>query len=302
MTRADREAKKRELRKAIARITRDGFGRFVRIERLKACSEGDDCELEEARDWQSKYRQTDAALETIEEFIASTDPDMVQAGREIFLDFRRDMRGDAGEVERREQVSDRLRSREEASLLRQDYEAEVAGKPIAAFVDTREVDAVDLTGLEPIDAKRLALRLAEWNPNAKKVYKWRGPAGGKQKRYLNPSVSVIDLNDPIVREIGLDDDIWPVVREKHIPVHYEANYVSRNAQRAQERREEKKREAAAVKPEPVLEQQDGKAAKRLSSEELARQARVAKQAQSEQNGLGMTAEYSLGGGKQGGIF
>lgn len=205
LTEAERAAKREQLRVSLARLTRDGFGRFVRIENLRTC-DGGDCGLEHAADWPRKFQSIDAALETVQELVESDDPEVRAIGVEVFLAFRQTMRDDAAEIERRQDAGD-------DSLLRQEVEKAMLATP--AWVESREIEAVDLTGLEARDAQRLALKLATWNPAAAKIYRWRDG-----KRYLHPGVVRMNLNDETIRDLGLDADVWRVVRELHIPVTY----------------------------------------------------------------------------------
>lgn len=205
LTEAERAAKREQLRVSLARLTRDGFGRFVRIENLRTC-DGGDCGLEHAADWPRKFQSIDAALETVQELVESDDPEVRAIGVEVFLAFRQTMRDDAAEIEEREAAGDR-------SLLREEFERHMASTP--AWVESREIEAVDLTGLDARDAQRLALKLTTWNPAASKVYKWRDG-----RRYLHPGVVRLNLNDETIRDLGLDADVWRVVHELHIPVQY----------------------------------------------------------------------------------
>lgn len=79
-----------------------------------------------------------------------------------------------------------------------------------AFVETVDVDVLDLTGLEPGLARELALKLARWNGGGR-VYSRR--AG---RRYLNRTVRRIDLNDPTVRALPNYDDLLAVISERGI--------------------------------------------------------------------------------------
>lgn len=81
---------------------------------------------------------------------------------------------------------------------------------VPAFVETAEVDVLDLTGLEPKLAQVLALKLARWNPGGR-VYNRRGG-----RRYLHGKVRRIDLNDPTVQSLPNYDDLVAVVRERGV--------------------------------------------------------------------------------------
>lgn len=79
-----------------------------------------------------------------------------------------------------------------------------------AFIETVDVDVLDLTGLEPGLARELALKLARWNGGGK-VYARRGG-----RRYLSRTVRRIDLNDPTVQALPNYDDLRAVVSERRI--------------------------------------------------------------------------------------
>jgi hypothetical protein len=64
---------------------------------------------------------------------------------------------------------------------------------VPAFVETAEVDVLDLTDLEADHARTLALKLARWNGGGGKVYSYRNG-----RRYLNRGIRRIDLNDATV--------------------------------------------------------------------------------------------------------
>jgi len=79
-----------------------------------------------------------------------------------------------------------------------------------AFVETAEVDVLDLTDLEADHARTLALKLARWNGGGR-VYSYRNG-----RRYLNRTVRRIDLNDPTVQALPNYSDLLGVVSERGI--------------------------------------------------------------------------------------
>jgi hypothetical protein len=82
-----------------------------------------------------------------------------------------------------------------------------------AFIDTGEVDALDVTDLEPELARTLALKLARWNGGGK-VYARRDG-----RRYISRSVKCLDLNDPTVQSLPNYSDLMAVVRERGVHVN-----------------------------------------------------------------------------------
>jgi len=87
------------------------------------------------------------------------------------------------------------------------YTAEI----VPSFVETADVDVLDLTDLEATHARELALKLARWNGGGGKVYTRRGG-----RRYLNRGVRRIDLNDPTVQVLPNYSDLLAVVNERGI--------------------------------------------------------------------------------------
>lgn len=81
---------------------------------------------------------------------------------------------------------------------------------VPAFIESAEVDVLDLTGLEPTQARELALKLSRWNGGGR-VYSRRNG-----RRYLDRKVRRIDLNDPTVRALPNYDDLLAVVRERGV--------------------------------------------------------------------------------------
>lgn len=85
-----------------------------------------------------------------------------------------------------------------------------------AFVDTSEVDALDITDLEPSLARALALKLAKWNGREGKgsVYERRNG-----RRYLSRRIKCVDLNDPTVQALPNYSDLAAVVKERGVHVN-----------------------------------------------------------------------------------
>lgn len=94
----------------------------------------------------------------------------------------------------------------ESETLADYYRPEVS----PAFIETAEVDVLDLTGLEPELARELALKLARWNGGGK-VYSRRNG-----RRYLHGDVRRIDLNDPTVQSLPNYEDLQAVVHERGV--------------------------------------------------------------------------------------
>ncbi len=82
---------------------------------------------------------------------------------------------------------------------------------VPAFVETADVDVLDLTNLEADHARALALKLARWNGGGGRVYSYRNG-----RRYLNRGVRRIDLNDPTVQTLPNYTDLLGVIRERGI--------------------------------------------------------------------------------------
>lgn len=202
----------------LARIARDRLGRFVEIKNLKSCSSAS-CDLDSIGDetLEQTVLELDAFLETLEDLAAATDPGEAAALQQIVRDYRLHLRDDQAVIFREQ-------DRREAAQLRAEASADLPAD-LPAFIDSSEVDAVDVTGLEGREASRLALRLAEWNPGVSRVYSKRNG-----RRYLHRDVKSINLTDPLVVGLGLADDLWPVVQERGLTVYHE-DAGSRRARR-----------------------------------------------------------------------
>jgi hypothetical protein len=81
---------------------------------------------------------------------------------------------------------------------------------VPAFVETAEVDVLDLTDLGADHARALALKLARWNGGGR-VYSYRNG-----RRYLNRGIRRIDLNDATVQALPNYSDLLGVVSERGI--------------------------------------------------------------------------------------
>jgi len=203
------------LRIALSRVTRDALGRFVRIEALRQCV-AEDCGLDDpvepSIDWRQQFREVDAVLDTLGSLIESDDPALIDAGRQVLHDYRLQLRADEAEI------STRL-SHGDNSLIRDAFEdATGGGSTGPEFIDT-EVDSMDVSGLEPGDARRLALRLVRWNPGVRHVYSRRlNPFTGKQQRFIAAGVTRVDLNDSVMQELGLDIGLRAIVQDRGIRI------------------------------------------------------------------------------------
>jgi hypothetical protein len=82
---------------------------------------------------------------------------------------------------------------------------------VPAFVETAEVDVLDLTDLGADHARALALKLARWNGGGGRVYSYRNG-----RRYLNRGVRRIDLNDATVQALPNYSDLVAVCQERGI--------------------------------------------------------------------------------------
>lgn len=82
---------------------------------------------------------------------------------------------------------------------------------VPAFVETVDVDVLDLTDLEATHARALALKLARWNGGGGRVYSYRNG-----RRYLNRGIRRIDLNDPTVQTLPNYSDLLGVIKERGI--------------------------------------------------------------------------------------
>lgn len=160
-----------------------------------------------------------------------------------------------------------LRQLEREALQMQDrgqtkdaYLEEVGSEDGPMFYNSVNVDALDVTGLEGREASTLALLLKQWNPQARKVYVRR-----QGRRFLSKEIRLIDLNHPVVKGLAGRDDVLAVAKETGERFVYEDL------------------QPTAIKT------------KRLTNAEISRRARLRKQAQNEQTGLGMTTPYRLGG-------
>lgn len=81
---------------------------------------------------------------------------------------------------------------------------------VPAFVETANVDVLDITDLEPSLARALALKLVMWNGRGK-VYSRRNG-----RRYLSRDIRRMDLNDATVQALPNYPDLITVVRERNI--------------------------------------------------------------------------------------
>lgn len=196
----------------ITRSLRGESGRYLSQERgaalLAKCriaETGPYCATEYAPDDAIELlREYDQALGTLQEYAQyAKDVEL----RSLVHELRKELRLAAADVVQQQ-------SRRSAAHMSDAY-AELEGD-LPAFIDTREVDSIDITGLEATEARELALHLKRWNPNSRKVYSWR-----KGKRYLHPSVTILDLNHPFIKGMSFREDLLALVKERNIPVEYE---------------------------------------------------------------------------------
>lgn len=175
------------------------------LRKCRIADEGPYCSTEYVPDEAIEtLKEYDRALETLHEYAEFThDADMAA----MIYTLRTELRKAALQVEGN-------KSRRDAALLKDAFQENEEHQP--AFLESNEIDRVDLTGMEGKDASALALKLKKWNPKAKKVYKYRNG-----KRYISPSVVRLDLNDPLVKAQPWRDDLVELVKEKHLPVEYE---------------------------------------------------------------------------------
>lgn len=147
-------------------------------------------------------RQYDEALETLQEYGNYSKDAALQS---LVYELRKELRSAAA-------AAVRGSSRREAARMRDSYQE---GPQPPAFIDTHEIDTMDITGLEAADARELALHLKRWNPRVSKVYKRR--AG---RRFIHPDVRRVDLNNKLIKSLPFYEDLLTVVKERKIPVSY----------------------------------------------------------------------------------
>ena len=190
------------------------------------------------------------------------------------------------------QEEDRELSKIQSGLIRDDFER--AEERLPMFVSTVELDVIDVTGLEGREASTLSAKLLGWNKGVKKVFTRRNG-----RRYISPSIYRMDLNDPFIQSMPFYEELRALVDERKIPVFYED--ISK---KSPPRRAEKPRAPFGGKkglvPRDTLELQAETLpkAKRKTSEEVTREARVARRGLASQEGLGMPVAYSVGDASQ----
>jgi len=276
----------KKLNTQLARVVRNSLGRFVKIETLASCSD-EACDIFDAiEDEQEKLQgaltETDTFLESLEAIALEDDPETQDALVEIIHSYRLYLREDLEKIEAQ-------LGRSKASEISKEFDKTEEGKAQGkyAFVTSSEVDVMDITGISGKDAQRLALKLRFWNPNASQVYVKRSVGGSKVSRYVHPNIKRINLNDPVIKELGLDDDLWSIVKERNLPIDYEA-WTNKRA----------KAETKKAAKKPVLKQETAKKAKRIDSKELSRQGRVQKQSLNTQEGLPILPDEKIGDATQ----
>lgn len=182
----------------VLKVSRDEVGRFESGV-AEACCNCDDVGdfVGLASDWRSVVYGADEVLKEAEE-VYEGQPEVVGFMQALRVKLREDAR-------KLEQV--------EAELEARAFEDEADDAYVPAFLDSREVEILNVTGLEGREAQVLALKLSRWNPIAAHVYKWR-----RGKRYLHPGVNRVDLNDPFVQSLGSYDDLLAIKEELNLPV------------------------------------------------------------------------------------
>lgn len=91
-----------------------------------------------------------------------------------------------------------------------------ATNPTRRFVESVELDRLDLTGLSSAEASTLGVLLQGWNPGVKRVFVWR-----HGRRYLSPAVRRLDLSHPFIAGQAFAADLETLIRECFIPVECE---------------------------------------------------------------------------------
>ena len=81
------------------------------------------------------------------------------------------------------------------------------------FIDTVELDSLDITGLEGYEAQVLALKLASWNGPGS-VYNFR--AG---KRYLHKRIRVLNMLDPDIMALDSYETLVDSIKGKKEVTH-----------------------------------------------------------------------------------
>ena len=193
----------RSLKSYLTLTTRDKLGRFVDTKTLRSCS-STNCDVD--ADLKAAVLEQDAFLATLEQLAADTDPGSAAANAAIIKAYREQLQKDQAYIFREVE-------RQEAAQLRAGAPAQ---KRDVAFVESVNVDAIDITGLSGRDRARLALRLSKWNPNTKPLFVERNG-----KKYISSKVRRVNMNDPLLVELGLDEDIREVVRSTGERVSYE---------------------------------------------------------------------------------
>ena len=180
----------------------------------------------------------------------------------------------------------------EAAALRDAYQEDEEHLPM--MISTVEIDVIDVSGLEGRDASTLSAKLLGWNKGIKKVYTRRNG-----RRYISPSVTRMDINDPFIKSMPFYEDLRALVDERKIPVFYEALAKNDPPRRAESARKPFNGKKGLV-PRDTLELQAETLpkAKRKTSEEVTREARVTRRGLASQEGLGMPVAYSVGGASQ----
>ena len=199
--------KKDDLRVTLAQVTRSKLGRFISIEDLRVCEAGN-CQVDTDEDLERAVLSTDALLETIEELALETDPEAARAAAEIVREYRQFLRSDQAAIfdEQRRLRAAELRSEAPGEVFVDDE----------LWLNSKEVSSADITGLTGREASKLSLRLANWNPGAKNVYSKR-----QGKRYLNRDVFTVQINDPVIIELGLDEEFYQIADAANLTLYRE---------------------------------------------------------------------------------
>lgn len=177
-------------------MTRDRFGRFVKVARAQCLAGGgeddDDAALAVAEDWREQLVDLDGVLETWEGLARPTEPALADWIREQ----RRDLRT----------YQDRL-ARLETRRHAAGYAESGAAEPAHEWIDSVNADAADLQSMEGNDRARLALRLVKWNGPGPVYVRRNG------RTYFHPRIRVMDLRDDLVAAQPWAEDVRAAVLE-----------------------------------------------------------------------------------------
>ncbi|MCA9840178.1 MAG: hypothetical protein KC422_24925 [Trueperaceae bacterium] len=198
------------------------------------------------------------------------------------------------ELEKLIDQDEQKNARVAAQLLKDEAEEFDAGP---RWIDSPEVDSLDVTGLEGEDARTFALLVGRWNPGIKQVYSKRNG-----KRYLTAAVTRIDLNHKLIDELGFRDELEALIKDKNIHVYRDEMPAKKGKKKGTKPAADPQVEPEPEKPDFKLEQESIEKPERISHEELSRQARVGAQAQNEQEGFGLIPSYDVGGLVQTDLF